>query len=406
MMVPVGRLVRALVRTTAKPALIRPIAYLTWPALVAPVIAPWVGAVHRRIVALDLPGQRAVGLAGLLLARRLVHEVRAPVPPRLNWRGAVLVAGAIAALVIGLEDVGRAATGRGGRGRRPGWGERCCWPRPSVPPGVRAATSRWWTCRSCASPRSGCRWRWPARGTGPRSRRSRSSSWLFFQLGFGVVGGPSRAGGRRALRRHHGTEAGGPPRGRAGSGSAPTTARRHRRRRAGAPGLSAAARRSTPLPVVLVLLLVKERGHPFDRLHRLRPRGVPDVPGRRMSPRTPCCRRCRSLARRRASASRSPRSPVGRAAERDRGPGHRDRGGLPGGLRAAVRVPARAAGGGGAAAPCGRLRGHRPGGRARGDAARSGQRPGGRCVRSERGVGAPGRIRTCAPASGGQCSIP
>lgn len=38
MMVPVGRLV--VLRTTVKPDLVIAIAYLTWPALIAPVIAP------------------------------------------------------------------------------------------------------------------------------------------------------------------------------------------------------------------------------------------------------------------------------------------------------------------------------------------------------------------------------
>jgi MFS family permease len=41
MMVPVGRLV--VLRTTAKSDLMKAIAYLTWPALVAPVIAPALG---------------------------------------------------------------------------------------------------------------------------------------------------------------------------------------------------------------------------------------------------------------------------------------------------------------------------------------------------------------------------
>ena len=49
MMVPVGRLV--VLRTTAKSELIKAIAYLTWPALVAPVLAPAVGrpAQHLRV---------------------------------------------------------------------------------------------------------------------------------------------------------------------------------------------------------------------------------------------------------------------------------------------------------------------------------------------------------------------
>jgi len=47
MMVPVGRLVGRLVvlRGTAKSGLVKAIAYLTWPAFVAPVIAPAMGGV-------------------------------------------------------------------------------------------------------------------------------------------------------------------------------------------------------------------------------------------------------------------------------------------------------------------------------------------------------------------------
>ena len=41
MMVPVGRLV--VLRATAKADLIHAIAYLTWPALAAPIIAPALG---------------------------------------------------------------------------------------------------------------------------------------------------------------------------------------------------------------------------------------------------------------------------------------------------------------------------------------------------------------------------
>jgi EmrB/QacA subfamily drug resistance transporter len=108
MMVPVGRLV--VLRTTAKTSLIRAIAYLTWPALVAPVIAPALGGVlstyasWRWIFLVNVP----LGLAGLLLARRLVPDVRGPGSPPLDWRGAALLAGATAALVVGLEDVGSA----------------------------------------------------------------------------------------------------------------------------------------------------------------------------------------------------------------------------------------------------------------------------------------------------------
>ena len=57
MMVPVGRLV--VLADAPKSELLRVVAFLVWPALVAPVIAPLAGgAAHRvRELALDLPHQ-------------------------------------------------------------------------------------------------------------------------------------------------------------------------------------------------------------------------------------------------------------------------------------------------------------------------------------------------------------
>ena len=106
MMVPVGRLV--VLRTTAKSDLIRAIAYLTWPALVAPVIAPALGGIlstyasWRWIFLINVP----LGIAGFALALRLVPDVRAPEGRPLDWRGFVLVAVGTAALVVGLESIG------------------------------------------------------------------------------------------------------------------------------------------------------------------------------------------------------------------------------------------------------------------------------------------------------------
>jgi len=105
MMVPVGRLV--VLRTTAKTDLIRAIAYLTWPALVAPVIAPAVGGVlatyasWRWIFVLNVP----LGLAGAVLTLWLVPDLRGE-PRRLDWCGFLLTAVGVAALVVGLESVG------------------------------------------------------------------------------------------------------------------------------------------------------------------------------------------------------------------------------------------------------------------------------------------------------------
>ncbi|MCU7728702.1 MFS transporter [Actinoplanes sp. KI2] len=105
MMVPVGRLV--VIRTTAKTDLVRAIAYLTWPALVAPLVAPALGGVlstyasWRWIFLVNVP----LGLAALVAARVLVPDVRADDPGRLDTRGFLLAAGGIAALVFGLEGV-------------------------------------------------------------------------------------------------------------------------------------------------------------------------------------------------------------------------------------------------------------------------------------------------------------
>ncbi|WP_433287772.1 MFS transporter [Pseudonocardia sp. CA-142604] len=106
MMVPVGRLV--VLRTTAKPDLVRAIAYLTWPALAAPVISPVLGGVlseyasWRWIFVINIP----LGLAALLLARRLVPDLRAEDAGRLDRRGFVLTALGVAALVVGMESLG------------------------------------------------------------------------------------------------------------------------------------------------------------------------------------------------------------------------------------------------------------------------------------------------------------
>jgi EmrB/QacA subfamily drug resistance transporter len=106
MMVPVGRLV--VLRTTAKTDLIRAIAYLTWPALVAPVVAPALGGVlstyasWRWIFLINVP----LGVAGLVLARRLVPDVRGEERRPLDRVGFGLTAAGVAALVVGLESVG------------------------------------------------------------------------------------------------------------------------------------------------------------------------------------------------------------------------------------------------------------------------------------------------------------
>ena len=110
LMVPVGRL--TVLRTTAKSDLIRAIAYMTWPALVAPVLAPAVGGVlttyahWRWIFLLNVP----LGVGVLLLARRLVPEVREPSGGELDWRGLGLTTVGVGGVVVAMEAAGSAAS--------------------------------------------------------------------------------------------------------------------------------------------------------------------------------------------------------------------------------------------------------------------------------------------------------
>jgi MFS family permease len=95
------------IRTTAKTDLVRAIAYLTWPALAAPLIAPALGGVlstyasWRLIFLINLP----LGVVALLVALRLVPDVRSS-PGPLDWRGFLLSAVSITALVVAMESVG------------------------------------------------------------------------------------------------------------------------------------------------------------------------------------------------------------------------------------------------------------------------------------------------------------
>jgi EmrB/QacA subfamily drug resistance transporter len=106
MMVPVGRLV--VLRTTDKPDLVRAIAYLTWPALTAPVVAPVLGGVlseyasWRWIFLINVP----LGIAAVVLALRIVPDLRADGVGRLDRRGFVLTALGVATLVVGMESLG------------------------------------------------------------------------------------------------------------------------------------------------------------------------------------------------------------------------------------------------------------------------------------------------------------
>jgi EmrB/QacA subfamily drug resistance transporter len=87
MMVPVGRL--AVLRVTDKGDLIRAIAWLTWPALTAPVIAPLAGGIITTwaswhwIFLINVP----LGVIAFLAAWVLVPGEELTRPPRLDWAG-------------------------------------------------------------------------------------------------------------------------------------------------------------------------------------------------------------------------------------------------------------------------------------------------------------------------------
>jgi EmrB/QacA subfamily drug resistance transporter len=112
MMVPVGRLI--VLRATAKTDLITAIAYLTWPALAAPIIAPALGgalttyASWRWIFAVNLP----LGVAALAAARHLVPNTRSPSPRQLDWAGFVLTGLSLGTFVGGVELITYASVPR------------------------------------------------------------------------------------------------------------------------------------------------------------------------------------------------------------------------------------------------------------------------------------------------------
>ena len=108
MMVPVGRLV--VLNNTPKEDLIRAIALLTWPALVAPILGPPVGgllttyASWRWIFYLNLP----LGVIAFVLALRLVPRTMPAVRRPFDWPGFVLTGAALFALMWTVEALGEA----------------------------------------------------------------------------------------------------------------------------------------------------------------------------------------------------------------------------------------------------------------------------------------------------------
>jgi EmrB/QacA subfamily drug resistance transporter len=108
MMVPVGRII--ILREIPKSQLVDALAWLTIPALLGPLIGPPVGGFittyldWRWIFWINLP----VGVLGLFAATYLMPVTRVEQVPELDFKGFVLSAGGLSAVVIGLTVLGRA----------------------------------------------------------------------------------------------------------------------------------------------------------------------------------------------------------------------------------------------------------------------------------------------------------
>jgi EmrB/QacA subfamily drug resistance transporter len=107
MMVPVGRLV--VLRSTPKDQLIRAIATITWPGLIATIIGPPVGGFITTylswhwIFLINVP----IGLAGIVLVGKFVANFRSEKRQPLDLSGFLLGAVCLSCLMYGIELLGR-----------------------------------------------------------------------------------------------------------------------------------------------------------------------------------------------------------------------------------------------------------------------------------------------------------
>ncbi|HBR4428319.1 TPA: MFS transporter [Klebsiella pneumoniae] len=106
LMVPVGRL--AVLRTTPKHQLIKAIATLTWPALVAPIIGPPLGGFITRyaswhwIFFINVP----LGLAAIILSLRIIPDIRETERRSFDLSGFITTSVAMVSLVTAMEQLG------------------------------------------------------------------------------------------------------------------------------------------------------------------------------------------------------------------------------------------------------------------------------------------------------------
>ncbi|EPT2372895.1 TPA: MFS transporter [Klebsiella pneumoniae] len=106
LMVPVGRL--AVLRTTPKHQLIKAIATLTWPALVAPIIGPPLGGFITRYASwhwlffINVP----LGLAAIILSLRIIPDIRETERRSFDLSGFITTSVAMVSLVTAMERLG------------------------------------------------------------------------------------------------------------------------------------------------------------------------------------------------------------------------------------------------------------------------------------------------------------
>ena len=107
MMAPVGRLV--LLRTTPKHELVGAMAVVTMPSMLGPMIGPVLGGAivtfvsWRWIFFLNLP----IAIAGLLLVRAYVPDVKEQAVLPIDWKGIVLTGIGLCGIIFGFENLGR-----------------------------------------------------------------------------------------------------------------------------------------------------------------------------------------------------------------------------------------------------------------------------------------------------------
>jgi EmrB/QacA subfamily drug resistance transporter len=107
MMVPVGRLI--LFRRVERQELLSATTWLTMPALVGPVLGPPLGGFltdalsWRAVFWINVP----VGVLGILLVMWLIPSSASERPPAPDLPGMALIGGALTALMVGVETLGR-----------------------------------------------------------------------------------------------------------------------------------------------------------------------------------------------------------------------------------------------------------------------------------------------------------